>query len=165
MQILVVSDTHGDSNQFEKLIKVHNDIKPVIHLGDGEKDVVKIKENFPDKDIYSVCGNCDLEERSPEIIEINIENQKILATHGHLFKVKSSLEKLINEAEQKGANIVLYGHTHKPKTDFKNGIYIMNPGSLHRSMKCHGIFDVKKISTYGILNIEKNNISMKIFDM
>ena len=154
MQILVVSDTHGDSTVLEKVVGDHNAIKTVIHLGDGEEDVAKIKEKFPDKNIYSVCGNCDLEERSPETIEIDIENQKILATHGHLFKVKSSLEKLINEAEQKGANIVLYGHTHKPKTDFKNGIYIMNPGSLH-----------DYVGSYGVLNIEDGKVLMEIFDI
>lgn len=154
MKILVVSDTHGDSSVLEKVVGKHNNIKTVIHLGDGEEDVAKLKEKFSDKNIYNVCGNCDLEARSPETIEIEVENQKILATHGHLFKVKKNLEKLLNEAKQRGANIVLYGHTHTSRTDFKDGIYIMNPGSLH-----------DYVGSYGVLNIEDGKVLMEIFDI
>lgn len=154
MKILVVSDTHGDSTALEKVVNRYDDINTIIHLGDGEEDVENLKNKFIKKYVYSVCGNCDCRANSPDIIEIKVEGKKILATHGHMFKVKKNLEKILEEAKRKGANIALYGHTHIPRSDFKDGIYLMNPGSLH-----------SYAGNYGILNIENDEISMQILDI
>lgn len=154
MKILVLSDTHGDMRTLRKVIDYHDDINTIIHLGDGLKDIEDIKLEYEEKNIYNICGNCDCSTEVPQTIEIEIEGRKILATHGHIFKVKKDLNELITEAKRRGASIVLYGHTHIPKVDFKDEIYIMNPGSLH-----------SHIGSYGILKIENNEIKMKIFNI
>jgi len=70
-----------------------------------------------------------------------------MMTHGHEYKVKYSPEYLINNAKDKGIDIVLYGHTHNP--DIRYGdINIMNPGSLSR----HG----GSGSTFGLIDIAEN---------
>ena len=154
MKILVVSDTHGDIEALRKVIQGHGGINTVIHLGDGKDDIETIRNEYSEKKIYNVCGNCDYSDGAPQTLEIDTAGIKILATHGHLFKVKKDLEKLIAEAKKRGARIALYGHTHIPRSDFKDGIHIMNPGSLNNY-----------IGTYGILSIEEEDISIQIFNI
>lgn len=151
MKILVVSDTHGDFNSFNKAIKVNKDIDIIFHLGDGEKDVEKILEIYPNKNIIYVRGNCDNNPQTPTTYEYTIGNKKIFAAHGHLFNVKSNLLNITNHAISKNANILLFGHTHIPLNTVYNNIYIVNPGSLK-----------KPLSTYAIITIDDIDISVKI---
>ena len=39
-------------------------------------------------------------------------------------------ETIKKEAEARGADIVMYGHTHKPVIDFGDNVIAVNPGSL-----------------------------------
>ena len=147
MKILVVSDTHGDSKNLYKVIMSQLKADVIIHLGDGAKDIDKIKNLLNNKTILQVCGNCDIGSTLPETLEENISGKKIFATHGNLFKVKKDLTQLITTALKKGANIVLFGHTHKPINTEQDTFHIINPGSLYG-----------KNGTYGIIDIENDRV-------
>lgn len=165
MRILVVSDTHEDIETLRRVIERHDDINTIIHLGDGQDDIENIKKEYREKSIYNVWGNCDIGSNLPSMMELEVEGKKIFATHGHLFRVKKHLDELLAEAKRKEAKIVLYGHTHIPLIAVQDGVYIMNPGSLHKSMGCQGILNAEKVSSYGILGIENDDVSVKIFDI
>lgn len=122
--ILVLSDTHGNISALEKLVPIMKDSDYIFHLGDFERDIKLFKE-FDNK-IVSVKGNCDGGGKD-QIIEI--ENNKILLTHGDKYGVKQSLLRLTLKATELGANLVFYGHTHLPKIEEYNGITFINPGS------------------------------------
>ncbi|MDQ5983168.1 MAG: hypothetical protein RUMPE_00166 [Eubacteriales bacterium SKADARSKE-1] len=151
MKILVVSDTHGDSKNLYKVVMGHPEAKIIIHLGDGERDIDKIRDILKDKTILQVCGNCDICSSLPKILEETIAGKKIFATHGNLFKVKSDLDRLIQEAIKSGANVALFGHTHRALNVDQENLYIMNPGNLY------GIN-----GTYGIIDIDSGNIKGSI---
>lgn len=151
MKILVVSDSHGNYDTLNKIVKINKDINTIIHLGDGENDTNKLLNEYPTKNIIRVRGNCDHDTTINNTYEGIINNKKIFATHGHLFNVKNDLLYITNHAKNKNVNIILFGHTHLPLNIFYDNMYIVNPGTLR-----------PPISTYAILNIENDDTSVKI---
>lgn len=147
MRIAVFSDTHGRTDGMIRTIRVE---KPdaVIHLGDCERDLTTLRHEFPDVPIYSVSGNCDYHAQEPDTAFFTLENVKILATHGHRYGVKMSLDPMLNAAYFGGAKLVLYGHTHLSYNKDELGIRIMNPGSAGMGARC----------TYGLVHIEKGMV-------
>lgn len=128
MKVLVVSDTHKKNDYYFKLVERH---KPdlVIHCGDAEGSEYALTEgvNCP---VQIVLGNNDFFSYLPREVELNLEGFKIWVTHGHNYYVSMGNEMLKREALARGANIVLYGHTHRPVVDKEGGVIAVNPGSL-----------------------------------
>ena len=60
MRILVVSDTHGNDSSLRRAILAQPKAEVVIHLGDGEEELLRAKRAFPEKMFLAVRGNCDL---------------------------------------------------------------------------------------------------------
>ena len=60
----------------------------------------------------------------------NLCGKRILFTHGHTYNEKSGRERLKAWAREQNADIVLYGHTHLAETEYDEGVYFVNPGSL-----------------------------------
>jgi hypothetical protein len=140
MRILVLSDTHGSRRKTDLAIQQQPTAQVVIHLGDGADDLEYPRFEYPDKSFYQVCGNCDRCCDFPVEDMITIEGKRILFTHGHAFRVKYTLEDLNAHARSKGADIVLFGHTHQPMTTYEDGLYWMNPASLRDNH--YGIIDI-----------------------
>lgn len=130
MRIIVLSDSHGAKYAAEEVLELQKSAKDVIFLGDGLRDIEAIENFYPDHRFYKVAGNCDFSSGAKNADLIEIGDRKIFYTHGHLFHVKYGLYELKAAARQRGADIVLYGHTHEAFTDYDDGLYIMNPGSL-----------------------------------
>jgi len=142
MRIMVVSDTHGQSAPLRKALLSQPKAEIVIHLGDGEEDIDEVREEFPKKMFLQVCGNCDWGSKLPISDEFTAEGIKIFYTHGHFYGVKTGYDNLISAAQKKGAKIALFGHTHMAVERYKDGLYIMNPGSLHTKYGTYGIIDI-----------------------
>ncbi|MDE5583905.1 MAG: metallophosphoesterase [Ruminococcus sp.] len=132
MRIIVVSDSHGDYSAVEDVFLRNSDADWLFHLGDGERDVNQFVASYPTlaSKVIHVAGNCDFNSFSHDVFTLPVMENKIFATHGHKYGVKSSLENLKKTARENGCNIVLYGHTHSSFTRCENGLYIMNPGSI-----------------------------------
>ena len=73
-----------------------------------------------------------------------------MVTHGHNYGVSMSTDGLREEARLRGVQIVLFGHTHRPFVEEKNGIVLMNPGSLTYPRQSG------RVPSYLILNITKD---------
>lgn len=147
MRILVMSDCHRFVRNAEKVLDAHDDIKTVIFLGDGAEKIEELKQFYKDKNFYIVSGNCDSSLHFPTIEQLTVEGNKIIYTHGHIFGVKYGTERLFEIAQQQGAKLVLYGHTHKAKVEYQDGIYVINPGALYGSREgseSYAIIDVLK---------------------
>ena len=123
---IVLSDTHGDILTIGKLKEIMVETDYVFHLGDCTADIARFKAEFPQK-VISVLGNCD--GGSGHKI-LDIENVKILLTHGHDFGVKSSLTRLNYFAQELGAKVVFYGHTHMRNLTTDGEITFVNPGTF-----------------------------------
>ena len=85
----------------------------VIHLGDHLEDAASMESVFSGVDFYHVPGNCDYFTNVPPSLTISLDGVRVFLTHGHLFGVKSGLTRLALEARRVGAQLALFGHTHR----------------------------------------------------
>ncbi len=129
-KITVVSDSHGNRRALDGLDVIFGESDIVIHLGDTSADGSYIQTKFPQAVI--VNGNCDPVKLGDDEKVITVEGIKIFACHGHLYSAKSTLSKLAARAKELGCKIALYGHTHRAREDFIDGVTLINPGALYR---------------------------------
>ncbi|MBW7572854.1 metallophosphoesterase family protein [Caproiciproducens faecalis] len=142
MRILVVSDTHRDAYALREAILKQPTAEVVIHLGDGAEEAQEIKDSFPEKMFLLVRGNCDWGSTLPVEEDVTLGGKHIFFTHGYTYNVKYGLYTATEAARGRKADILLFGHTHYAMTDYEDGLYIMNPGSLNGSRGTYGIIDI-----------------------
>ncbi len=145
MRILVTSDSHRDYFSLKKAVLSQPSAEIIINLGDSEGDIETLKLDFPEKHIVAVKGNCDYLSELKETEIFIIEGKKILATHGHKYYVKNSLIEIMEAGRKNNVDIILYGHTHIAFTNYSDGIYVMNPGSIKGYKSSYGIIDITKV--------------------
>lgn len=156
MKILVLSDSHSALQFMRKCI---SKMKPdhVVHLGDHYDDGAVMAEENPHIRFHQVPGNCDRYRCAPGTIDVlcyTIGGVRFFMTHGHKHCVKSGTERLLADARSKGAQAVLYGHTHSPEcTQENDGLWVLNPGSCGSYGGSAGIIEIEneKISACRIV--------------
>lgn len=152
-KICVFSDSHGDPNS---MVAAMEREKPdmVIFLGDGEGDLVRVKDRFPEAVYHNVRGNCDWRSAAPLTLKLTVEGVRIFAVHGHEYGVKydRTLTKLRYAALEADAQIVLYGHTHMRFQDHSLGVDILNPGSIGASFN----------PSYGVISIANGEHAVEL---
>ncbi len=134
-KVLIISDTHIPNVAFELPKSVISEAKSsdvILHAGDIiSMDVLSELKYYGD--VYAVHGNMDRFDSStyslPDKLIIDIEGVKIGLTHGsgapwgiigRVNKVFPNLEEL---------DIIVFGHTHHPLLEKKDGRWYVNPGS------------------------------------
>ncbi len=130
-KIVIFSDTHGNKTLIKKTEQICIESDLILHAGDGNTDVFSIEGAYEKAEI--VDGNCDGGFAGVNEIILEIEERKILLTHGHLYGVKNSLNTLVSYAKKINCDIVIYGHNHKKNVETRDGILLINPGTLSRS--------------------------------
>ncbi len=131
MRIVVISDSHRRVSRLFEAVEKHKESTDLfIFLGDGEDDFDNVLALYPELKYERVAGNCDWYSNLPLYGEINVQGKKIFFSHGHPYHVKFGYEEIINEAKKRKADICLFGHTHIQYTNYDDGLYIMNPGSV-----------------------------------
>ena len=151
MLYYVFSDSHGYSKNMLNVLKQQLPDE-LIFLGDGELDLLPIREQYPELVIHTVRGNWDYASSSKEKMIIRCGRKKIFACHGHTMGVKYSLHSLIETAFEAEADVLLFGHTHIPYSGFAMAMDILNPGTIS---ECPD-------PTYGSIHIEGYNVKVKI---
>ena len=129
MKILIISDTHRKNENYIKILKELGKLDLIIHLGDIEGSEYTIQEaaGCP---VEMVAGNNDFFSDLPSEKTLQIGKYCVMITHGHHYYINMGSEMLKKEAIVQGADIVMYGHTHKPVIDISSQITAINPGSL-----------------------------------
>ncbi len=153
VRIIVFSDSHGDISALEKVVKENPKVESFLFLGDGERDIKKLKDKYEDKDFFAVKGNCDIFYPANDVDTITFGDVKILFCHGHTVGVKGGVEHLFYLAKENECQIALFGHTHARYKNYHDGVHIFNPGSVALPR------DFKKAS-YGYIDITKNGIHL-----
>ena len=149
MKIVVASDSHGNKNLVDFLFS-NEKFDCFVFCGDGIDDFTNY---FDDSRLEIVSGNCDWFSNFFDEKTLVLCNRKIFVTHGHKYFVKNSLEKLAKVAKKIGAEIVLYGHTHKQYIKYIDGVYLVNPGTLKK-----GQYVVFELQENGVPIIEQKAI-------
>lgn len=133
MKILIVSDTHRRDANLKSVIEKTAPFDMMIHLGDTEGSEEHFREWVKNDKcvIYVIRGNNDFFSMSEREKEVSIGKYRAFLTHGHMYGVSLGPENIVEEARSRKANIVMYGHTHKPHLEYlPDGLVILNPGSL-----------------------------------
>lgn len=157
IKAVIISDSHGQLDNVEKIIKREGRLDIVIHLGDiaGQDNQLRALCDCP---VKIVRGNCDFYSEN-ELVEVfSLEQNKIFATHGHYYSVDFGVGTLQMAAEERGCNIAMYGHTHIPDISYLGGLTIVNPGSVSRPRQ------LNRKPTYGLMRINndgKTDITIK----
>ncbi len=141
MKCIVISDSHRSGENIGRALSKNPDAEVVFYLGDGISALDAYIERYPEKAWFYVLGNCDLPTVAggsfcaKKIDSINLFGKKIVLTHGDLYGAKWGTGGLIKLAEEQGADVVLYGHTHIEKEEYisERGLWLFNPGSLEAS--------------------------------
>ncbi len=146
MRILVLSDTHGDFRRLWEIVERHkDDTRLVLFLGDGLREFDDVQTLYPDLIFDCVAGNCDYGRMEKRTALIEAGGKRIFFTHGDSYGVKQSTVRLADAARAAGAEIALFGHTHRGMTAYEDGLYLMNPGSPscpRGSKPSYGIIDI-----------------------
>lgn len=151
MKIGVLSDTHIPERAAGLPARMVEDLKGVdmiIHAGDlveaGVLDALKtICPN-----VVAVWGNMDPEGvkktlRQKEIIKAG--KFKIAVTHGH-GSPRNLLEAVAEEFKNDRPDIIIFGHSHAPVNETRNGILFFNPGSATDKV-------FSQFNSYGIIEL------------
>ena len=136
MRALILSDIHGETTTLrwllEEVWKQTGPIDAYFFLGDGLRDFQRAESFIRQRDehatLYAVRGNCDFAADAPEHIISTFGGVKIFMTHGHVQRVKSGLDYLLSTARAAGADIALYGHTHRADVQYSSP-WTLNPGA------------------------------------
>lgn len=133
MKILVVSDTHHDFDTLYRLVlREKNRIDLLVHLGDGTQDIDDLRAVEPLLPVRFVRGNCDYTSTAPDWTIVEAEGVRLFLTHGDLFGVRVSTDRLASQARQQNADVALFGHTHRQFYQAVPGVQLLNPGSLSK---------------------------------
>jgi putative phosphoesterase len=117
----VISDTHGLLRP--EAVEALQGVSRILHAGDlGTPEVLATLNQIAP--VTAVRGNVDhgawaVALPSSEVVEI--EGVSIYMLH--------ILADLDLKPEAAGFEVVVYGHTHVPKLEIKNGVLYFNPGS------------------------------------
>ena len=159
MEIGVVSDTHNNIKNLKKIILLLNErnLSLVIHTGDITNAKTLALFSGLNCPLAGVYGNNDMNESSlsdvaeenkfnfrnpPLVIE---KNNRSIAIFHEPELIKNFLE------ENKDIDIVLHGHTHRYRNEFKDKVLYFNPG------ESAGMLEGK--NSIGIVNL--NDLSTK----
>jgi uncharacterized protein len=117
----VISDTHGLLRPEAVAALKNSDY--IIHAGDiGDPAILdKLNEIAP---VTAVRGNVDRGAWARRIPQMNV-----LEVSGRSIYVLHILGELDLKPEAAGFAAVIFGHSHMPKQETKNGVLYFNPGS------------------------------------
>jgi uncharacterized protein len=121
MVLGVISDTHGLLRP--EALNALAGVDRILHAGDiGTPQIlVELAKIAP---VTAIRGNVDRDSwarRLPETEVVEVEDVTIFLLH--------DLERLDLVPEAAGFGAVVYGHSHKPRMEEKNGVLYFNPGS------------------------------------
>lgn len=120
-RIGVISDTHGVLRP--EALEALRGSEAIIHAGDvGDPAILKALEKIAP--VTAIRGNIDTApwaKALPQTDVLEIGNTTIYVIH--------NLKELEVDPRAAGFAAVIFGHTHQPLFETKNGVLYLNPGS------------------------------------
>jgi putative phosphoesterase len=131
MRLGVIADTHGLLRP--EVFQAFSGVDHILHAGDiGPPDLLtELEALAPVTAVYGNTDGMELRHRLPQVAKLRLDGFDIVVTHGDQFGSPTP-EKL--NAAYPEAQIVVYGHTHKPLLKLVDVVVtVMNPGGAgHR---------------------------------
>lgn len=162
MQGLIISDTHNNLMNLEKIFKTEDTADFLIHCGDvnDPQTLRYLADNFS-KPIYLVLGNCDRALWYWWQTQIDRPNNILLFEEwgegkvgNRRFAFSHYRERVEHIRQQYDA--VFYGHSHQPFIDDLQGEHwLLNPGNVA------GLYYP---STYATWDLSKNFFKLNLLN-
>lgn len=149
IKLLIFSDSHGETGSMLEIVERENPDE-IIHLGDCLRDAETVSFAFPDIPVTMVPGNCDGWTNRRDRLLLERDGVKLLLAHGHQWQVKSTSALALAEAQAMGADVLLYGHTHRAVCQQEGSVLLLNPGTVGGKWAR---------ATYGVIEIENGVIT------
>jgi putative phosphoesterase len=130
MRLGIISDTHGLLRP--EVFEAFREVDHILHAGDvGPPDLlVELEAIAPVTAVYGNTDGFDVRARLPQVQRLMLDGFDIVVTHGDQLGSPTP-EKL--HAAFPDAEIIVYGHTHKPLlTTVDLVVTVMNPGGAGR---------------------------------
>jgi putative phosphoesterase len=117
----VISDTHGLLRP--EAVEALRGVSLILHAGDvGTREVLeKLREIAP---VTAVRGNVDRGAWAS-----SLQHSEVIESEGVSIYMLHILDQLDLKPEAAGFSAVVYGHSHKPACEVRNGVLYCNPGS------------------------------------
>jgi len=117
----VISDTHGLLRP--QAVQALKGVELIIHAGDiGDPKILRaLKRIAP---VYAVRGNTDRGDWAT-----HLPQTRVVEVGGVLLYVLHELFTLDLDPAAAGLAAVIFGHSHRPHLEPKNGVLFLNPGS------------------------------------
>ena len=117
----VISDTHGLLRP--EAVEALRGSDRILHAGDvGASEILEALAQIAP--LTAVRGNVDSEPWARALPET-----EVVEAGGVCVYILHSLGPLDLKPEAAGFRVVVYGHSHQPKIEEKNGVLYFNPGS------------------------------------
>lgn len=152
MKVLLLSDCHGRTRYVEQALDDHPDAHHVIYCGDGVEKMEELSFLYPEFSFHLVSGNCDFSSMYPIESTVNIDGFIVYFTHGHQLHDQDDL---LKQALMHHASVAVCGHTHVAFHDYREGVHLVNPGSIARPRD-------ESRPSYAILDLRSNGILVSI---
>ena len=128
--LVVLSDTHRTEGTglVGAAADAVADADLVLHAGDFTTEAVLDAFHDAAADLRAVPGNRDgpaVTERLPEATTLSYAGVRIAATH----RKRGGATGLAMFGRERGADLVVSGHTHRPVVDQEGSVTLLNPGS------------------------------------
>lgn len=122
----LISDTHGKLRN--EVFDHFADVDHILHAGDiGNADIlVALAAIAPVAAVWGNTDGVDIRLEVPETASVEVEGRTILVVHGH--RLGSPTPEGLRSAHPE-ADIVVFGHTHKPAFERIETRLFINPGS------------------------------------
>lgn len=146
----VISDTHGLLRP--EAVDALRGVSQILHAGDvGAPEVLEgLREIAP---VKAVRGNVDL-----AVWARGLPLNEVVEVGGVSIYMLHILDELDLKPEAAGFGVVIYGHSHVPKSEEKNGVLYFNPGSA-------GPRRFKLPVTVGKLVVERGRVGAESVDI
>lgn len=155
MKLLIVSDSHGNSQILDDLVeRYQNQVDAFVHCGDSELRSSNLIWSMMD----TVAGNCDYDTGFQQQIVKRDLKYPYLIVHGHQHDIRWTMDYLISLAKKKEVHFVFYGHSHVLRAEFIDGVFLINPGSIKSPRGS------LRERTYCILDVEEERVVLRVFD-
>lgn len=117
----VISDTHGLLRP--EALKALRGSDHIIHAGDiGSPEIIpELKKMAP---VTAIRGNVDVQTWARELPET-----EVVELAGKTIYVVHDVNAIDLNPKAAGFDVVISGHSHKPKQEIKDGVLYLNPGS------------------------------------
>jgi len=121
MRIGIISDTHGLLRP--EAIKHLAGMDHVIHAGDiGAPEVIEGLRKIAPTTVLR--GNIDAGEWAKDY-----PDTELVVLGGRALYVLHNLKEIKLDPAASGFDVIISGHSHRPKIETKNGVLYLNPGS------------------------------------